>query len=135
MKETFASTARERNALAAEVEKLRAILAAHGIHYDTAAVPMLGNGRLSSLPLETSYGSSSGSISGSYQPAPSSATEMSPPPLPGRQLVPGAPRQSVAQLPPQASVTGVDYDTIGVDFVLTYDRTPYLSPPHESSQR
>jgi hypothetical protein len=24
---------------------------------------------------------------------------------------------------------GLDYDQIGIDFVLTYDQAPYLSPP------
>jgi hypothetical protein len=31
--------------------------------------------------------------------------------------------------PHGAQQTGLDYDQIGIDFVLTYDRTPYLSPP------
>jgi hypothetical protein len=36
-------------------------------------------------------------------------------------------QQQARQVGQQQS--GLDYDQIGIDFVLTYDRTPYLSPP------
>jgi hypothetical protein len=37
--------------------------------------------------------------------------------------------QQQAQQPSHHQQNGLDYDQIGIDFVLTYDRSPYLSPP------
>jgi len=37
-------------------------------------------------------------------------------------------QQFIPQQPPM-NKQGLDYDQIGIDFVLTYDRAPYLSPP------
>lgn len=131
LKEVFSNTRKERDAVFEENRKLRDLLAAHGIQYDFGATPIKFQRE------ESGYGaSSSGSISGSYAPG-SDSTNFSPPPLPGQQQVPnGLPpsqMQSMAQLPSNR----LDYDQIGIDFVLTYDalgrpiqpRMPYPSPP------
>lgn len=133
LKEVFSNTQKERDAIFEENRKLRELLAAHGIQYDFGSTP-------NKFQRESSgYGaSSSGSISGSYAPG-SDSTSRSPPPLPGQQHygngVNGQPHiQSMAQLPSNR----LDYDQIGIDFVLTYDahgrpippaRMPYPSPP------
>ncbi|KAK4988062.1 hypothetical protein LTR50_004178 [Elasticomyces elasticus] len=128
LKETFGCTAKERDAIAEENRRLKELLAAHGITYDSAS-PHNSFQRVGS-----SYGgSSSGSISGSYRPA-SNSTGLTPPPLLSQshqqqhlQLQPTQ-RQNMAQLP----LNNIDYDQIGIDFVLTYDfqgRPIYSSPP------
>jgi len=131
VKEVFGNTARERDQLAEEVRKLKEIIAAHGISYDLSTPPTNAFGRTGS----TSYGSSGGSISGSYGPSTNSTGYTSPPNMPpyAPPQVPGSnpnmqqQQQHMAQqVPPNGNM---DYDQIGIDFVLTYDRTPYLSPP------
>lgn len=132
LKEVFSNTSRERDVVAEENRRLRELLAAHGIQYDFATSPI-------KFQRESSgYGpSSSGSISGSYAPG-SDSTNFSPP-LPGSGQQPNGlppkqgPMQSMAQLPNNT----IDYDQIGIDFVLTYDSlgrpiqvpAPYPSPP------
>lgn len=132
LKETFTSTIRERDLVAEENQRLKQLLAQHGISYDFASP------KVKFQREESSYGgSSSGSISGSYQPA-SNSTGFSPPPLPGQMSMQhGIPPQantgrSMAQLPSAR----IDYDQVGIDFVLTYDSqgrpippAPYPSPP------
>lgn len=138
LKETFTITTRERDAVAEENRKLRALLAAHGIQYDFAQTPIKFQHE------NSGYGpSSSGSISGSYAP-PSESTGFSPRPVPAKpQQAPQqgsasnglshTQMQSLAQLPSNR----LDYDAIGIDFVLTYDSqgrpmqvpAPYPSPP------
>lgn len=132
LKEVFTQTARERDAVAEENHRLRQLLNQHGISYDFAKSPI-------QFKRETSgYGaSSSGSISGSYQAGSDSVTRTPPgqiPSLPrqGHQAIAPNPMQSMAQLPSNR----LDYDQIGIDFVLTYDSqgrpifpAPYPSPP------
>lgn len=132
LKETFANTSRERDVIADENRRLKQLLAQHGISYDFSSP-----GDVKFQRDESAYGgSSSGSISGSYRPA-SNSTGFSPPPLPGQMsMQQGMPPQDptgrgMAQLPSNR----LDYDQIGIDFVLTYDsqgrpiRPPYPSPP------
>lgn len=133
LKEMFGNTTRERDAFAEENRRLKELLAAHNIHYDFSATPVKFE-RSSS-----GYGpSSSGSISGSYVNGSDSTNFSPPPPLPGQQVSPnGLPPQprmpNMAQLPRSR----LDYDQIGIDFVLTYDSrgrpvqipAPYPSPP------
>lgn len=145
LKEVFAQTARERDQVQHENNRLKELLAQHGISYDFGETPVKfqhsGSG----------YNpSSSGSISGSYA-APSDSAGFSPPApppnglplaMPNDQMQPqptGVPmqhqqvRQNMAQLPGNQ----LDYDQIGIDFVLTYDSqgrpvqipAPYPSPP------
>ena len=137
LKEVFSTAARERDTVADENRRLKELLAAHGIRYDFTATPIKFQREESG---QSGYGpSSSGSISGSYAAA-SDSTRFSPTPaMPGQQITPnGLPiaqpqMQSMAQLPSNR----LDYDQIGIDFVLTYDSqgrpmqvpAPYPSPP------
>lgn len=143
LKEVFANTSRERDAVAEENVRLKELLAAHGIKYDFSSNPIKFQRE------NSNYGpSSSGSISGSYAQGSESSTNMSPPTLSGKMptnmhlqhLPPNSAMQqqqmqSMAQLPSSR----LDYDQIGIDFVLTYDSqgrpiqipkpAPYPSPP------
>jgi len=134
LKELFSNTMRERDAVAEENRRLKDLLAAHGIRYDFQTTPIKFQRE------HSGYGpSSSGSISGSYAAGSDSTSFSPPPPVPGHpQVTPnGMPpqphMQSMAQLPSDR----LDYDSIGIDFVLTYDSrgrpiqvpAPYPSPP------
>ncbi|CAD0058852.1 unnamed protein product [Aureobasidium pullulans] len=126
LKELYGSSISDREAVVTENKRLKDLLLAHGIPLDS----------LQSLPamrgMPASYnGSSSGSISGSYRQD-SSTAGFSPPPLRSQDSKP--PMASAGQLPGQH----LDYDQIGIDFVLTYDsqgqpqpynRAAYPSPP------
>jgi hypothetical protein len=121
LKEVYTTTVRERDAIADENRRLKELLAAHGITYELST-PGTGN-----FPAQSSYGSSSaGSVSGSgYGPGSTSTGYTSPPSHPPPSIPDSASQQAgLARTP-----NGVDYDQIGIDFVLTYGRTPYLSPP------
>ncbi|KAI4723177.1 hypothetical protein E4T48_00429 [Aureobasidium sp. EXF-10727] len=109
LKELYGSSISDRDAVVSENKRLKELLLAHGIPLDS----------LQSLPamrgMPASYnGSSSGSISGSYAQD-SSTAGFSPPPLRSQDSKPMA---SAAQLPTQH----LDYDQIGIDFVLTLER-------------
>lgn len=127
LKELYGATTRERDVHAHENRKFRELLAHHGIAFDFNTPP-----GYSGMP--TSYETaSSGSISGSYRQD-TSSNGLSPSPLnssgSNRTLVHG-------QAPSAAHVPGgrLDYDQMGIDFVLTYDscgrpvRPAYPSPP------
>ncbi|CAG5170930.1 uncharacterized protein ALTATR162_LOCUS7251 [Alternaria atra] len=60
LKDTFAATSRERDAFAEENRRLRELLMAHGISFDTSSPASNGMGRVDS----SAYGSSTGSVSG-----------------------------------------------------------------------
>lgn len=142
LKDVFADSTRERDKVQQENLRLKALLQQHGISYDFTETPVTFQREQS-----TGYGpSSSGSISGSY-PAGSESTGFSPPPngMPIQMPVShvqqqqGAMQQlqtpnSMAQLPANQQV---DFDQVGVDFVLAYDSlgrpintsAPYPSPP------
>lgn len=136
LKEIFSQTTREKDAVVEENRRLKELLAQHGISYDFGNSPIKFNRE------NSSYGpSSSGSISGSYRGA-SESTGFSPPP-PSMSSGPGQAHnmsafqqnnqmRNMAQLPSNR----LDYDQIGIDFVLTYDSQgdpnipgPYPSPP------
>lgn len=128
LKDTFAATSRERDAFAEENRRLRELLMAHGISFDLSSPPSNGMGQVGS----STYGSSTGSVSG-YGPG-SVSTGYTSPPTRGstsRDGMGGQPMalQQQAHQPNHHQNHGLDYDQIGIDFVLTYDRTPYLSPP------
>lgn len=120
LKEHCGDAIRDRDNFAEENRKLRDLLVANGLAH-----------LLDSLPLRAIKAppSSSGSISGSYA-ATSSASGGSPP----------ATQQSPADGPSAPNLHGTrkpntvdEYDQIGIEFVLAYDnRTPYLSPPHDT---
>jgi hypothetical protein len=126
LKETFSTTTQERDAYAEENRKLKELLASHGISYDFTANPIKFSRE------NSGYGpSSSGSISGSYRPATeSSGTNFSPPHL-NSQLSSDSmsqdnkPQRNLAQLP----TNRLDYDQVGIDFVLTYDSQGRPIPP------
>lgn len=123
LKDVYTNAIRERDAMAEENRKLKELLAAHGIPVDASSP---GFGRT----VGSSYGgSSTGSVSGSYNAQTASTGYSSPPTLPN-QPPPPPPKNGAVQphAQPQSS-NGLNYDQIGIDFVLTYDRTPYLSPP------
>ena len=145
LKEVYSDSTRERDKIQQENYRLKALLQQHGISYEFADTPVKFQRE------NSAYGaSSSGSISGSYPP-PSDSSGISPPPPNGLpiQLPPGqtqlhqsSMRQShmgnnMAQLP----TNRLDYDQIGIDFVLTYDSqgrplqipAPYPSPPPQQS--
>jgi hypothetical protein len=101
---------------------------AHGISFDLSSSPSNGMGHVGS----STYGSSSGSVSG-YGPG-SASTGYTSPPTRGSISHDGMGQkpltlQQQAQHPSHHQQNGLDYDQIGIDFVLTYDRSPYLSPP------
>jgi hypothetical protein len=124
LKESFMGVSKERDMFADENRRLKELLLAHGISIDLASSPS-GMHQFS-----RSYGgSSSGSVSGGYGTGTNSTGYTSPPNMQHR----GSLSQDTTpihnqpqQVPPQ---TRLNYDQLGVDFVLTYDRTPYLSPP------
>ncbi len=132
LKDTFAATSRERDAFAEENRRLKEILMAHGISFDHSTPPLNG---MAAPTGNSAYGSSTGNGS-AYGPGSASTGFTSPPQsFQRRQSIPhdkmgqpiGAPQQGQQSSPHQQG--GLDYDQVGIDFVLTYDRTPYLSPP------
>lgn len=141
LKEAFTQTSREKDAVIEENRRLKELLAQHGISYD------FGSNPINFMRENSGYGatSSSGSISGSYRGT-SESTGFSPPPsghqnpqaqnLSAVQQNQAAHMRNMAQLPSNR----LDYDQIGIDFVLTYDSqgmpmnipAPYPSPPPQS---
>jgi hypothetical protein len=132
LKEAFSQTSRERDAVAEENRRLKELLSQHGISYDFGSTPVKFQRDASS------YGpSSSGSISGSYRGASESAGFSPASPSTNNNMQQGQnmslPMRTMAQLPNNR----MDYDSIGIDFVLTYDslgrpipiQRPYPSPP------
>jgi hypothetical protein len=126
LKEIFATTTQERDAVLEENRRLRELLAAHGIQYDFSASPVKFDRQ------NSGYGqSSSGSISGSYA-AGSESTGVSPPPLPqGSAGSSSHASQGRTYHMGQLPSNRLDYDQIGIDFVLTYDSRgrPILPAP------
>jgi hypothetical protein len=125
LKESFSTTSRERDAFAEENRRLKELLMAHGISFD-----MVGSLNGLTQMGSSTYGSSNGSVSG-YGPGSSSTGYTSPPSIQHRGSISqdGMMQPQLMQSQPMQPNSGLDYDSIGVDFVLTYDRTPYLSPP------
>jgi len=121
LKDTFAATSRERDAFAEDNRRLRELLMAHGISFDTSSPASNGMGRVDS----SAYGSSTGSVSG-YGPG-SASTGYTSPPTRGSVSHDGMSGQPLA-LQQQAQQShhqqqhGLDYDQIGIDFVLTLER-------------
>jgi len=122
LKDTFAATTRERDAFADENRRLRELLMAHGISFDLSSPGSNGMGRVDS----SAYGSSTGSISG-YGPG-SASTGYTSPPTRGSSSHDGMNGQALTLQQQQAQQSGhhqqhsMDYDQIGIDFVLTLER-------------
>ena len=127
LKDSFTSASKERDAFAEENRRLKELLMAHGISFDFASP----NG-LAQIAGSTYGGSSTGSVSGGYGPG-SNSTGYTSPPTVGSNTRGSFSGPAGQAMTPQQTVQqtngGLDYDQIGIDFVLTYDRTPYLSPP------
>lgn len=133
IKELYGNTTRDRDSIAVENQKLKELLAAHGIPYDNITP---GSG-MQGIQSQSFNGSSSGSMSGSYLPD-TNTSGFSPPPLRSHESsmtssqTPGPQHSMVSG---QLSNNRLDYDQIGIDFVLTYDthgqpsRAAYPSPP------
>lgn len=125
LKELYGNSTRDRDAHASENRKLRELLASHGIHYDFSTP---------NASFNSAYdGASSGSISGSYRQD-TASNGLSPSPLHSSH----ANRTPTHAHAPSAALIpsgGLDYDQMGIDFVLTYDssgrpiRPAYPSPP------
>ena len=146
LKDVFADSTRERDHVRQENERLKALLAQHGISYDFGETPVKFQREHSSS--NTAYPSSSGSISGSYRTGSESAA-FSPPGSNGLSQAPSVPplphnvqNQQMTRNPAQLPNSQINYDDIGIDFVLTYDSQgnpiqipapphPYPSPPLE----
>ncbi|KAF2636632.1 hypothetical protein P280DRAFT_146339 [Massarina eburnea CBS 473.64] len=117
LKETFSGVSKERDAFADENRRLRELLMAHGISFDLASPP---NGM---HQFSSSYGgSSAGSVSGGYGTGTNSTGYTSPPTMHHRGSLSNDThihQQQPQQGPPP---NGMDYDQIGIDFVLTLER-------------
>lgn len=118
LKEIFTTTTKERDAVADENRRLKELLASHGISYDFAAVPLTFSREDSSA-----YGrSTGGSTSGSYHPrSESTSTNFSPPHGQAQRPIQPALATNHLQQPSQLPNNNLNYDQIGIDFVLTYD--------------
>ncbi|KAH7399371.1 hypothetical protein BKA66DRAFT_407147 [Pyrenochaeta sp. MPI-SDFR-AT-0127] len=125
LKDTFATTSRERDAFAEENRRLKDLLMAHGISFDLSTPPINGIAQVGG----SAYGSSSGSVSG-YGPGSASTGYTSPPQsLQHRGSIShdnmGQQPMHMQQQGQQTSShqqNGLDYDQIGIDFVLTLER-------------
>jgi hypothetical protein len=130
LKESFAQTAKEREAFELENRRLKELLAAHGIQYETGSP----TNTYQSHSVSSQFGSSSpglnsrGSIS-TGMTSPPSRSAPGPPQQSSMGSTPSYEVQQGQQFQQQQNPSGVNYDQVGIDFVLTYDRTPYLSPP------
>ncbi|TKA75140.1 hypothetical protein B0A49_05297 [Cryomyces minteri] len=116
LKETFGTTARERDAVQEENRRLKELLAAHGISYDFSSPSHTFQRNGSSYDR-----SSRGSFTGSYGP-PSNSTGFSPPPQAPSQPLPPQPAHAQKTSHPPSSQNRPDYDQVGIDFVLTLER-------------
>lgn len=128
LKEVFEASSKQRDAYMAENQRLKELLAAHGIQYDAASPDPYQS-------TSSQFGGSSASFSGSHTRGSVSTGITSPTSggqMPHRmsQSPPSSQQQTVTQSQQQQQTANpVNYDQVGIDFVLTYERTPYLSPP------
>ncbi|KAF2204168.1 hypothetical protein GQ43DRAFT_438161, partial [Delitschia confertaspora ATCC 74209] len=112
--EQLTVTLRERHIVTEENQRLKEILRLHGIPFDFQ------------VPLESSEHSSNGSVSGGYQPG-SNSTDFTSPPNAPQALPPPVPSDGGqwGQQQPQMMMQpngGLDYNQIGVEFVLALER-------------
>ncbi len=129
LKEVFEGCAKERDTYRAEVQRLKELLAAHGIQYDlNSPGHQYTSGSSQFGDSSTSLDGPRGSVSTGYTSPPN----LVPPPLPAAGGSGGSPvfdGKQMQQAQQPMNKQGPDYDQIGIDFVLTYDKAPYLSPP------
>mgnify|MGYP003817666299 CR=1 FL=1 len=142
LREIFSNIAREKERLVEENRHLKTLLAQVGISYGG---PMTED--LMSQP-SASYTSSS-SMAGSYGPGSSKSTAFTPPPLsactvshrcggtsphsatyrPGHDQCQQEPMETNTRAVTQSPNPVLDYEQIGIDFVLTYEPSPFPSKP------
>lgn len=131
VKELYGSSTRERDAYAADNRRLKELLASHGIPFDSST-PASSYPGMPGLY----HSSTSGSVSASFRQD-GSSTGLSPSPMNSalphsHNTTPGSVQAGGAAQIPSGRL---DYDQMGVDFVLTYDsygrpiRPAYPSPP------
>ena len=123
LKELYSAATSERDSAVTDNHRLREILRAHGIQFDMGTPSTSYNATMPSY-----NGSHSGSVSGSHRQ--DSNTTMSPSPLNSQSRSPQ--QMHTGRGAPQLPNTGLDYEQLGIDFILTYDsygRTAYPSPP------
>lgn len=138
LKELYDHSARDREHITEENHALKEILKAHGIQYDSNVL----RANIPYNPANSQYGGSSTSITisqprGSFSTGVTSPTRTGPSSIPNQSSMGSPPGSEGAMVQhsaphgdrPNPQQSGVDYDQVGIDFVLTYDRTPYLSPP------
>jgi len=133
LKEIYQQSCREKDAVIEENRRLRQLLAQHGLSYDFATTPIRFQRETSSYGPSSSGG---GSMSGSY-PGTSENDFPSPASIAAAQAQNNAAAQASGMRGmPQMHNPNIDYDQIGIDFVLTYDHPvgpmlagPYPSPP------
>lgn len=138
LKELYDQSARDREHVTEENHALRELLKAHGIPFDPNILNIPYNSA------NSQYGGSSTSVTnsqtrGSFSTGVTSPTRTGPSSIPNQSNMGSPPGSDGAMMhshsaPPQGyrpnpQQPGVDYDQVGIDFVLTYGRTPYLSPP------
>jgi hypothetical protein len=118
LKEMFTTSTKERDAVAEENRRLKDLLASHGISYDFASVPLTFTREDSS-----GYGrSTGGSTVGSYNNrSESTSTNLSPPHSTGQRPLQPAPVNNNSRQASQLPNNNLNYDQLGIDFVLTYD--------------
>jgi hypothetical protein len=126
--------AEEVDSVREENKQLKQLLAAHGIQYDSPATAQYTS-------TASNFGGSVSSMSGRGASASTGYTSpsaqgvvptMAVQPNQSAGPSPSFPQQSPAPnalQAPRNNIHGLDYDDIGLDFVGTYERTPYLSPP------
>lgn len=117
LKELFGTANKERDQTMLEVRRLKDILTAHGIPFEYHTPATSYN---ASMPSYT--GSSGGSVAGAYRQDSQTTAAMSPSPIhshPSQSQTPGMGQQhSAAQIPRG----GMDYDQLGIDFVLAMEK-------------
>ena len=146
IRDSFTTVTRERDYLTEENSRLKALLASHGIVFNNATSTASASGAILTGGVSDLYSHpSEGSVSGSQQ-LHSAVTDLTSA-GPGSGFHQGQPqmafgmegynskaieqpmRQAPGQGRPGQGQGQMDLDQIGIDFVLTYERTPYLSPP------
>ena len=145
LKEIYSNISQDKERLTEENKQLKQLLTQN----PAAAGAALPGGSLLDDNTSNPSGGYSGSISGSFVPAPSSNTSAYTPP-PVSAAVMGGPHQGAS---PQAGGhshghrhghghghaadqqrnPSIDYEQAGIDFVLTYENPSkaYMSPPHQ----
>jgi hypothetical protein len=124
----FTRLANEKEAVEVENRKLKELLAAHGIQYESGSP----SNTYHSHSASSQFGGSSPGLNNSGSMSTGMTSPRSAPGLSQQSSMGSTPSYDVQQgqqyQQPQ-NPSGVNYDQVGIDFVLTYDRTPYLSPP------